>query len=231
MGGIDFTVATRTDLASGQLRMIYTAPMENLAWVLLAAIASGFGGYFGSYLNKKGENLATKEDFKDLKDQTAELARATKEIEAKIDDKVWNRQRQWELKKEIFIEATRSVAKADETLARTVSAYLNGYSIREGIDQCEKCWYELAYQASSIMFISDPATIDISSNLSKTFIDTVLSLKPDGDNRAEARQKFDQFRALRAAFYVATRNELGIVLGPLPTPQSSGSSAAQGPAA
>jgi hypothetical protein len=45
--------------------------MEHLGWILLAALASGFGGFLGSYLKKKGENLATKEDFQELKDQTS----------------------------------------------------------------------------------------------------------------------------------------------------------------
>jgi hypothetical protein len=47
-----------------------------LFW-LVTLICAAAGAYLGSYLKKKGENLATKEDI-------AELTRATKEIEAKI---------------------------------------------------------------------------------------------------------------------------------------------------
>jgi hypothetical protein len=74
------------------------------------------GIYFKSYFDKKGENLATKEDFKDLKTQTAELRQTTKEIEAKIDDQVWNRQRQWELKRDILFDATKRLSDADNKL-------------------------------------------------------------------------------------------------------------------
>lgn len=197
--------------------------MEHLLWWGLTTLVSAFvGSYLAGYLKKKGENLATKEDIR-------ELTQVTKEIEAKIDDRVWNRQRQWEMKKEIFIEATRIVAKADETLARTVTLYLSGRLTRTEIDRCEEYWYQLASQGSSIMIIADANTIDISSSMIKAFIDTVLSLEPQEDNRVDAKQKFEQFRALRAAFHVFTRKELGIELELPLTPRSKGSSAAPSP--
>ena len=75
-----------------------------------------FGLYLKSYFSKKGENLATKEDFKELKAQTAELRQATKEIEAKIDDQVWSRQRQWEMKRDILLEATKRITEANDAV-------------------------------------------------------------------------------------------------------------------
>jgi hypothetical protein len=90
--------------------------MEYLGSVLLSAIASGFGGYFGSYLKKKGENLPTKEGFQALKDQTSQLTRATKEIETKIDDQVWNRQRQWEMKRDILLGFARIISQFDQAV-------------------------------------------------------------------------------------------------------------------
>ena len=76
------------------------------------------GRYFKSYFDEKGENLATKEDFKELKAQTAELRTATKEIEAKIDDQVWDRQRRWELKRDGLLEAARCIADYNAALVR-----------------------------------------------------------------------------------------------------------------
>ena len=83
---------------------------------ILSLIAAGAGAYLGSYLMKKGENLATKEDFNDLKDQTRQLTQATKEIESRIDDQVWNQQRQWELKRDILLDATKRMADAGNKL-------------------------------------------------------------------------------------------------------------------
>src|SRR5665213_1700042 len=86
--------------------------------VLLNAIIVGTGIYLRAYLDKKAENLATKEDFRDLKIQTAELRQTTKEIEAKIDDQLWNRQRQWELKRDIVLELVKVMKEFEQaTLA------------------------------------------------------------------------------------------------------------------
>jgi hypothetical protein len=90
--------------------------MEHIGWILLAALASGFGGYFGSYLKKKGENLATHEDLDKLVKQVEATTEATKRIEASISNDVWDRQRHWELKKEAVFEVMRALGKADETL-------------------------------------------------------------------------------------------------------------------
>jgi hypothetical protein len=199
-------------------------------FLLLYALIVGFGFYIRSYLIKKGEDLATKEDFKDLRSQTAELRRATKEIETKIDDQIWNRQRQWEMKKEIFLEAARAVAEADAALATTVSAYLRRETLGERINQCEQLWFALAAHGSEIMIVSKMNTITVYTNMTKSFIDTVLCLNPREDSQTMATEKFDKFRSMRAAFYVVLRKELGIELTyPSATTQSGGSSAEPGP--
>src|SRR6266849_3945597 len=74
-----------------------------------AALVGG-GIYLSAYLKKKAEGLATREEFKDLQKQTAELTRTTKEIEAKISGELWNQQKRWELKREVLFEATKRVA-------------------------------------------------------------------------------------------------------------------------
>ncbi|MGC2163742.1 MAG: hypothetical protein WA634_17675 [Silvibacterium sp.] len=84
----------------------------------LALIGSWFGGFFGTYFKKKGENLATKEDFNDLKEQTRQLRETTKEIESKIDDQIWNRQRQWELKRDILIEFARTISNFEQAVMK-----------------------------------------------------------------------------------------------------------------
>jgi len=214
---------------TGGTGMIVDGDLTYAGISLVSLLSAGVGAYFGAYLKKKGENTATKEDFNDLKEQTRQLTHTTKEIEAKIDDQVWNRQRHWEMKKEIFIEAARTVAEADAALARTVTAYLNGWPWSDGIDRCEEYWYKLSAQGSAVMIIADTKTIEISSSMVKAFIDTVLALKPNEDNRADAEQKFNQFRSVRAAFLIFTRKELGLELGPLRTLQSTESSATPSP--
>jgi len=99
---------------------------------LLSFTTAGVGAYVGSYLKKRAENLATKDDFDDLKSQTAALTQTTKEIEAKIDNQVWDRQRQWELTRDGAIrlmeaqgrleQAHRAIDRASERFAPVLDA-------------------------------------------------------------------------------------------------------------
>jgi hypothetical protein len=98
-------------LSPGEKEMI-----ETLAAGGLSLVGGWFGAYLGAYLKKKGENLATHEDISKLVDQVRAVTQTTKEIEAKISDEVWGRQKQWELKREVLFEATRALARVDDAL-------------------------------------------------------------------------------------------------------------------
>lgn len=68
--------------------------------LVITAIVAGVGAYFGSYLKKKGENLATHEDIDKLVVQVSAVTTTTKEIEATISNVTWKRERkyEWQLK-------------------------------------------------------------------------------------------------------------------------------------
>jgi hypothetical protein len=95
--------------------------IETVAMLAPVTIGSWFGGFFGTYLRKKGENLATKEDIDDLVEQTRQLTQATKEIEAKISHEVWDRQRKWEVKKEALFDAARGLVELNNALMQLSS--------------------------------------------------------------------------------------------------------------
>jgi hypothetical protein len=88
----------------------------NIVLLVLNAAFIGVGIYLSSYLKKKAEHLATKEDFEQLRAQTAALTQTTKEIEARISNDVWDRQKRWELKREVLFSAMRKVATVFEAL-------------------------------------------------------------------------------------------------------------------
>ena len=72
-------------------------------------LGAGLGSYLGSYLKTKGENLATQEDIR-------KLTQATQEIEAKISTEVWDRQKRWELKRDVLFEAAKRLSELDDAL-------------------------------------------------------------------------------------------------------------------
>lgn len=91
---------------------------------LLTLLVGVLVGYLTGYAKKKGENLATHEDIGKLTDEVAAVTKTAKEIEAKISSDVWDRQKRWELKREVLSEATRKASQLNDTL-RTLHTTLH----------------------------------------------------------------------------------------------------------
>jgi len=70
-------------------------------------IIGGLG--LGEYLKKRAESLATRKDI-------GVLTKEVEAIKAKISEGVWNRQKRWELKREVLLEATEKLAEVVEAL-------------------------------------------------------------------------------------------------------------------
>lgn len=85
-------------------------------WVLSIVLALFIGGFLKSYISKKGENLATHEDIEKLVDQVKAVTQTTKEIEARISGELWDRQKQWEMKRDVLFEAAKRVSAVLQTL-------------------------------------------------------------------------------------------------------------------
>jgi len=101
--------------------MLLDADLSYPGIAVTTLIFAGIGSYIGSYLKKKGENLATHEDLGKLVEQVATVTQTTKSIEAKISDDAWNRQKRWELKREVLFEAAKRLAEVDDTLIELFS--------------------------------------------------------------------------------------------------------------
>jgi hypothetical protein len=67
-------------------------------------------------LKTKGENLATHEDIDKLVDQVKVVTATTEQIKTEISDAAWNRQKRWELKREVLFEAAKRITEVDEAL-------------------------------------------------------------------------------------------------------------------
>jgi hypothetical protein len=90
--------------------------MDFLWSAVIPFVTAGAGAYLGSYLKKKGENLAIHEDLSKLVEQMKAVTQATKEIESKISSDVWDRQKAWELKRDILLGATKGIAEVEDAL-------------------------------------------------------------------------------------------------------------------
>lgn len=89
---------------------------------IISFVGGWLGSFVGAYLKKKGENLATQEDIGKLVEQVAAVTKTTKEIEAKISDEVWGRQRVWEMKRDAFFALMKAESRVTDALIGLSSA-------------------------------------------------------------------------------------------------------------
>jgi hypothetical protein len=87
-----------------------------LGWALTSIGGAFVGSYLGAYMKKKGQDRAIKEGFDEVLRQARETTAATKGIEAKISDNVWDRQKRWELKRDVLFDAVKKMAQLEEKL-------------------------------------------------------------------------------------------------------------------
>ncbi len=98
--------------------------MKELVPRALTVLVSAFiGSYLGPYLKRKGQNLATHEDIDKLVDQVRAVTTTTKEIEAKISNDVWDRQKRWELKRDVLFEMMKRTGALTHELANLHAVY------------------------------------------------------------------------------------------------------------
>lgn len=109
---------------------------------VLTVLSAGIGAYIGAYLKKKGENLATHEDIDKLLVQIRATTEATKSIEARISSEVWDRQRQWELKRDAVLAVIQALSAAEDALMETCTYYL--MSVKDGRNPMVKEEYDKA---------------------------------------------------------------------------------------
>jgi hypothetical protein len=193
--------------------------------------AGGAGAYFSEYLKKKGENLATHEDINKLVDQVRAVTQATKEIEAKISDEVWNRQRLWEMKRDLLIATVKLVGQSITTLSTYFTVYRRSQNAPEHelqiwaerrLDSGAKwdaCYVELMQTAAVIEMACDQNT-KIAYRQYFSTIGRLTAAALDGDSSIGTTEFAEQLEYIQQVILSAIRSELGF------TPQSSESSAA-----
>jgi len=141
---------------------------------LTTVLGSWLGTYIGSYLKKKGENLATHEDIDKLVDQVAAVTTTTKEIESKISNAMWRRERKSDLQlktiESVSVLTTDFIQRriADDKYLPTVEWY-SALSVADGAVKAlfdadtYKC-----FKALEILIGPDPPTIFVVSRFIET---------------------------------------------------------------
>jgi hypothetical protein len=195
--------------------------MELVAWGLVTLVSAFTGSYLASYLKKKGENLATHEDIGKLVEQVSAVTKATKDIEAKISSDVWDRQKRWELKREVLFEATRRLADVEDGLL-TLDSVLQ-VEQKEQIESnlgWAETKHERIMQWSKASSAFDEARLLVETVCEKETItafnafgalaNMIAPKITTGNDKEIYRMSFEERAKKRAAVRVAVRKELGM---------------------
>jgi hypothetical protein len=97
--------------------------MDPYLGTFLTAAGGFIGGYLGPYWSKSQEIRALKDNFGEVKRQTEDTTKSVKKIEAAITGEEWNRQKHWEIKRDILFETARKAAAEIEALQHLFAIY------------------------------------------------------------------------------------------------------------
>lgn len=189
-----------------------------LAWVLSTVGALFVGGYLASYMKKKGENYATKEDAADILTQIKVTTQATKEIESKISSELWNKQKQWEVKKEAIFNCVKRISQVEEALVGLHA--LRQIEQKPGDIDFETAQHEkvMAWRDASAAFDEAKFMIEITCGketreaiyaLWRAALFIAQPLASGSDGNAYQTRKLEFLKLLMSA-RMAIRKELGI---------------------
>src|ERR1700722_17952007 len=108
---------------------------DQVPWILLIGsfVLSMLGALCGSYIKRKGENQATREDFADLLEQLKKTTHATEEIKSTLSSKSWLSQQQWVIRERHYVELLKHI-----TLLRNSLRDQGSYFREPGSEHQEK---------------------------------------------------------------------------------------------
>ena len=91
---------------------------------LIALIFPFIGGYLVAYAKKKGEGLATKEDFYSLLEQVKATTVATEEIKTEMAKGSWLHQQEWHLKEKYYSGVLDALYRFKQSLSARLDHYM-----------------------------------------------------------------------------------------------------------
>lgn len=91
---------------------------------LIALVVPFIGGYLGAYAKKKGESLATKEDFDSLLEQVKKTTATTEGIKAEMAKGSWLHQQEWHLKEKYYSGVIDALYRFKQSLSARLDHYI-----------------------------------------------------------------------------------------------------------
>jgi hypothetical protein len=194
----------------------------------LNVVALLFNSFFKSYAEKKGENLATKEDLKDVVDQVKRVTLTTEEIKSEISQRDWSEQRSWDMKRDTAIDIMKTYGTLLQTSIALLEAAVREERAYETGDQDNKrrmhAEYAAAYKeyAAAMAFfwqVEEIAKLIFSTEVAadlntvkESFNAVVVRIVDNAREAARSDSLFKDLRKQQEALSRAIRGELDLAV-------------------
>jgi hypothetical protein len=182
------------------------------------AAGAWVGPYLGGYARKMSEIHAMHDGIDKLTKQVAAVTTTTEQIKAEISDAAWNRQKRWELKREVLFEAVKRIAEIDEALVSLnapmqVEHKPDDVWWHETVAERRDKWMRAAAGSDAanalVAVVCEPATLSEFLNVRQAHTVVALAILEQNDAEIFTKRKGD-FNILRSAVRAAVQKELGI---------------------
>lgn len=98
-------------------------------WLLIAAVKVGWVPFFSAYVSEKGRRLATRQDIENVITEVRRVTSETEQIKAQISGDLWNRQMQWNQKRDVYGSLLGLVSEMQTEYVKLHSMYSGGITI------------------------------------------------------------------------------------------------------
>ncbi len=178
-----------------------------LYWVLYLA-AVFVAAYFSAYIKKRAENLATKADFDDLREQLRQTTRLTEEIKSEIGHAEWKAREMNLLRRTKLEEYVQQIAKVEGAVGAAVMKAFTGQELEipsEPMDRLHALTQLYFPQLAVVALPFEAAWRSTASAAGTTFIE--IEKAKAASDLALHKQKLDEGSAIYANKY---RDTLGL---------------------
>jgi hypothetical protein len=191
---------------------------DYIPWVILIGtfLVSTIGAFIGSYLQKKGKNHATKEDFNELLLQVRRTTHATEQIKTTLSSRAWLSQQQWVIREQHYENLLKHLTLVKNALEDQESYYLRPGSERDDSIPDRPAFQELSrvtHESYQILrSLIGPASIFLSTAAVHALESMVHSHWAVGENSSCTAEYVSEFlkltNAAHSAVLTEARNEL-----------------------
>ncbi|WP_320151113.1 hypothetical protein [uncultured Tolumonas sp.] len=164
-----------------------------ISLIIVCALSGFFGAFFSSYIKQKGKNFATKEDFNDLKSQTADLAEVTEAVKTEIASNSWKASKKWELQYKIYIEVLEALSTWRMSIQKIIDeSFESDGNLKSSVnrEKIESIVINVQKAFDNLARIEAISEIALSSEQSES-IRTIKQTATIGSSKLDGREAFD----------------------------------------